>query len=60
MTFLPRLGKALNNPPLFRNKAGIGPDTSAPSDADLIITSRNPHSKTPIPRKLSKSGLIGV
>jgi len=32
-----------------------------PVDANLVITwSRNPHSKTPIPGKLSKSGLIGV
>jgi hypothetical protein len=30
-------------------------------DANLVITwSRNPHAKTPIPGKLSKSGLIGV
>jgi hypothetical protein len=30
-------------------------------DANLVITwSRNPHAKTPIPKKLSKSGLIGV
>ena len=30
-------------------------------DANLVITwSRNPHTKTPIPRKPSKSGLIGV
>jgi len=29
--------------------------------ANLVITrSRNPHTKTPIPRKPSKSGLIGV
>jgi hypothetical protein len=31
------------------------------SDANLMITwSRNPHAKTPIPGKPSKSGLIGV
>jgi hypothetical protein len=31
------------------------------SDANLVITwSRNPHAKTPIPGKPSKSGLIGV
>ena len=31
------------------------------SDANLMITwSRNPHAKTPIPGKQSKSGLIGV
>ena len=30
-------------------------------DANLVITwSRNPHEKTPIPEKPSKSGLIGV
>ena len=30
-------------------------------DANLVITwSRNPHAKTPIPGKPSKSGLIGV
>jgi hypothetical protein len=30
-------------------------------DANLVITwSRNPYAKTPIPEKLSKSGLIGV
>jgi hypothetical protein len=31
------------------------------ADANLVITwSRNPHAKTPIPGKPSKSGLIGV
>jgi hypothetical protein len=31
------------------------------ADADLVIMwSRNPHAKTPIPGKPSKSGLIGV
>jgi hypothetical protein len=30
-------------------------------DANLVITwSHNPHTKTPIPGKLNKSGLIGV
>jgi hypothetical protein len=33
----------------------------APNDANLVITwSRNPHAKTLIPGKPSKSGLIGV
>ena len=32
-----------------------------PNNANLVITwSRNPHTKTPIPGKPSKSGLIGV
>jgi len=32
-----------------------------PNDTNLVITwSRNPHAKTPIPGKPSKSGLIGV
>jgi hypothetical protein len=36
-------------------------ELQTPSDANLMITwSRNPHVKTPIPGKPSKSGLIGV
>jgi hypothetical protein len=36
-------------------------DRSRESDANLVIMwLRNPHAKTPIPRKPSKSGLIGV
>ena len=32
-----------------------------PTNVNLVITwSRNPHTKTPIPEKPSKSGLIGV
>jgi hypothetical protein len=32
-----------------------------PNDANLVIIgSRNPHAKTPIPEKQSKSGLIEV
>jgi hypothetical protein len=35
--------------------------TRIESDANLVITwSRNPHAKTQIPEKPSKSGLIGV
>jgi hypothetical protein len=37
------------------------PSSKQGSDANLVITwSRNPHAKTPIPGKPSKSGLIGV
>jgi len=40
---------------LFRSLALI------PTDLNLVITwSRDPHAKTPIPEKPSKSGLIGV
>jgi hypothetical protein len=36
-------------------------ELQTPSDANLLITwSRNPHVKTPIPGKPSKSGLIVV
>jgi len=39
----------------------LGWSSSTRSDANLVITwSLNPHTKTPIPGKPSKSGLIGV
>ena len=41
------------------NSAGVF--ALIPNDANLVITwSRNPHAKTPIPEKPSKSSLIGV
>jgi hypothetical protein len=44
-----------------KNQATILNGIESQFDANLVITwSRNPHAKTPIPGKPSKSGLIGV
>ena len=60
--------KRLNVPERKRTDVDVPTDAKGKSetqpkrtDANLVITwSRNPHAKTPIPRKPSKSGLIGV